>query len=116
MSKYASYVETKGALEELQRKMAQLESDEAVQKVLGFEAKLNEFMKQHNVTKAEVLQIWGVGESSIATDDKRRSSRPMKTFRNPNTGQVVKTKGGNHKVLKEWRKEFDKETIDSWLI
>jgi hypothetical protein len=115
MSKYASYVETKGALEELQRKMTQLASDEGVQKVLDFEAKLNELMKQSNVTKVDVLQMWGIGEKTVV-DDKRRTLRPMKTFRNPHTGQVVKTKGGNHKVLNEWRKEFDKETIDSWII
>ena len=39
----------------------------------------------------------------------------MKVFKNPYTGEVVETKGGNHKVLKSWKAEHGAETVESWL-
>jgi hypothetical protein len=29
--------------------------------------------------------------------------------------EVVETKGGNHKVLKEWKAEYGSDTVESWL-
>lgn len=128
MSKYASYVETMDALEELKRKAALLEKDESVQKVIGFQAKLNDLMEKYKVSRADVLQMWGVEEKiSKATKapksakpakagDKRFQARPLKTYKNPHTGEVVKTKGGNHKVLNAWRETFGKDVIDAWMV
>ncbi|MBK8971663.1 MAG: DNA binding protein [Hahellaceae bacterium] len=128
MSKYASYVETMDALEELKRKAALLEKDESVQKVIGFQAKLNDLMEKYKVSRADVLQMWGVEEKiSKATKtpksakpakagDKRFQARPLKTYKNPHTGEVVKTKGGNHKVLNAWRETYGKDVIDAWMV
>lgn len=128
MSKYASYVETMDALEELKRKAALLEKDESVQKVIGFQAKLNDLMEKYKVSRADVLQMWGVEEKiSKATKapksakpakagDKRFQARPLKTYKNPHTGEVVKTKGGNHKVLNAWRETYGKDVIDGWMV
>jgi hypothetical protein len=33
----------------------------------------------------------------------------------PHTGKCVKTKGGNHKTLKEWKAEHGSATVESWL-
>jgi hypothetical protein len=38
----------------------------------------------------------------------------MKTYKNPHTGEVVQTRGGNHKTLNEWRKKHGKEAVQSW--
>jgi hypothetical protein len=38
----------------------------------------------------------------------------MKTYKNPYTGEVVKTRGGNHKTLNEWRQKHGKEAVQSW--
>jgi len=40
--------------------------------------------------------------------------RPMKTYKNPHTGEVVQTRGGNHKTLNEWRKKHGKEAVQGW--
>lgn len=47
---------------------------------------------------------------------KTRKPRKLKVFKNPHTGEVVETKGMNHRVLKAWKKEYGNETVDSWLV
>src|SRR5690554_6263374 len=42
------------------------------------------------------------------------AKRPLKTYKNPHTGEVVKTRGGNHKTLNEWRDKYGKEAVKSW--
>ncbi|MND62276.1 hypothetical protein D3C80_535580 [compost metagenome] len=44
-----------------------------------------------------------------------RKPRQVKVYKNPNTGEVVETKGGNHKTLKEWKAEHGSATVESWL-
>jgi hypothetical protein len=39
----------------------------------------------------------------------------VKVYKNPHTGEVVETKGGNHKTLKEWKAEYGSDTVESWL-
>jgi hypothetical protein len=39
----------------------------------------------------------------------------FKVYKNPHTGEVVETKGGNHNQLKEWKAEHDSDTVESWL-
>ncbi|MDT4852441.1 hypothetical protein FQZ97_866740 [compost metagenome] len=46
--------------------------------------------------------------------DKRRE-RVVKTYKNPHTGEVVETKGGNHKVLNAWKAEFGADEVKSWI-
>ncbi|MBX8551013.1 hypothetical protein K5D68_15585 [Pseudomonas cichorii] len=44
-----------------------------------------------------------------------RKSREVKVYKNPNTGKVVETKGGNHKMLKEWKTKHDGYEVEGWL-
>jgi hypothetical protein len=39
----------------------------------------------------------------------------VKIYKNPDTGELVETKGGNHITLKEWKAEYGSETVGSWL-
>jgi len=40
---------------------------------------------------------------------------PGENLKKPHTGEVVKTKGGNHKTLKDWKAEHGSATVESWL-
>ena len=44
-----------------------------------------------------------------------RTPRQVKFYKSPNTGEIVETKGGNHKTLKGWRAEHGSATVESWL-
>lgn len=44
-----------------------------------------------------------------------RRARTVKIYKNPNSGEVTETKGGNHKQLKLWKAEHGSDTVESWL-
>jgi hypothetical protein len=57
------------------------------------------------------------GRRAPAVESKAGSRKPrqVKVYKNPETGEVVETKGGNHKTLKEWKAEHGSATVESWL-
>ena len=76
-------------------------------------------LKEYEKSPKHVLQILnaidpaiGGGKADAGTGT--RAKRPMKTYRNPHTGETVKTRGGNHKTLNEWRDKYGKDAVHSW--
>lgn len=53
--------------------------------------------------------------SSVAQpgEKKQRQARRLKTYKNPHTGEIIQTKGGNHKTLKSWREKHG-DAVDTW--
>lgn len=43
-----------------------------------------------------------------------RKAREVKIYKNPNSGERIETKGGNHRQLKEWKNEFGADVVESW--
>ena len=43
-----------------------------------------------------------------------KRARKVKQYKNPHTGEVIETKGGNHKTLKEWKAKWGPEAVESW--
>ncbi|MDT4865936.1 hypothetical protein FQZ97_1007650 [compost metagenome] len=43
-----------------------------------------------------------------------KRARKVKQYKNPNTGEVIETKGGNHKTLKEWKAKWGADVVESW--
>jgi hypothetical protein len=39
----------------------------------------------------------------------------VKVYQNPHTGELIETKGGNHRGLKAWKEQYGAATVDSWL-
>ena len=42
--------------------------------------------------------------------------RTLKVYKNPHTGEVVETRGGNNKTILHWKAEFGNEEVVSWVI
>ena len=115
MNKIAKYFEAKSNLEQLSQQLKALESDEALQNLLQFKDKLEKLMTEFGMTQDDVISLWGNGDAKPRSNDKRRNKRPLKTYLNPHTEEVVKTRGGNHRTLNAWRDQYGKEEVDSWL-
>lgn len=106
-------------MEKLAEELEQLENDQALKSELEFENKVRDLMKQYDKSPKDFLQILAAIDPSIAGAKSdgatgTRAKRPMKTYKNPHTGEVVKTRGGNHKTLNEWREKYGKEAVQSW--
>lgn len=119
MAKINDYYQKKQLIEKLAAELQQLEQDQALKKELEFEEKVKGLMKQFDKSPRDVLQILSaidpsVGGGKAADAGAPRAKRPMKTYKNPHTGEVVKTRGGNHKTLNEWREKHGKEAVQSW--
>lgn len=119
MAKINDYYQKKQLMEKLAEELEQLEQDQALKGELEFEQKVKALMKEYNKAPRDVLQILGAIDPSVVGGKAgdagaTRAKRPMKTYKNPHTGEVVKTRGGNHKTLNEWREKHGKEAVQSW--
>ena len=43
-----------------------------------------------------------------------KRARRVKQYKNPHNGEVIETKGGNHKTLKEWKAQWGSDEVESW--
>lgn len=59
------------------------------------------------------LDLQALGGSTTACISQRRQ-RQIKVYKNPETGEIVKTKSGNHKVLKAWKELYGAEKVKAW--
>ncbi|WP_020405738.1 histone-like nucleoid-structuring protein, MvaT/MvaU family [Hahella ganghwensis] len=116
MNKLAAYIEAKSEMESLKKRLEALESDESLKQTLKFQTELEKLMDKFGVSRDDVLKMWGKKSDAKSASDKRRGTRPLKTYKNPKTGETVKTRGGNHKTLNAWREEYGKDAVDSWLV
>ncbi|QEU01827.1 histone-like nucleoid-structuring protein, MvaT/MvaU family [Pseudomonas oryzihabitans] len=122
MSLIQEYRQTEAAIEELKQRLEQLNSDERLQKELEFEKKLRALLGEHSKSLRDVIAILdpdsstnsGRKNSSPAVPQQRRA-RTLKRYKHPETGEVIETKGGNHKLLKAWKSEHGANTVESWL-
>lgn len=118
MSLINEYRTTETAIKELQERLASLKGNEALKKEMEFEEKLRALMAEYEKSLKNVIAI--IDPQSVprtATGRERTQNKPrkMKVYKNPQTGEIIETKGGNHKLLKEWKATFGAETVDSWL-
>ena len=109
-------------LAQLEKELKNIENSAAFRKENAIMRALANLMKKHGCSKVDLIALLQDGMSAPAKRGKRptasgkRKPRILKIFRNPNTGETVETRGGNHKVLKAWKAEHNLSNIDEWLI
>lgn len=118
MSRLAEY----RALEQkLAAQLAELESlknDEGLQREVKFEEKLRELLGEYGFSLRHIIAILDPQASQRSTPEAKpstRRARQVKRYKHPDSGEIVETKGGNHKTLKAWKQEYGAETVESWL-
>ncbi|MDX9668656.1 histone-like nucleoid-structuring protein MvaT [Pseudomonas sp. P8_250] len=117
------YRATEEAIKELQARLQNLSQDDKLQTELEFEGKLRTLMGEYNKSLRDVISIMDPDAKfnkapkagTAATGGKTRASRKVKQYKNPNNGEVIETKGGNHKTLKEWKEKWGSEEVESWV-
>ena len=82
--------------QQLATQLAELETlknDDALKREMEFETKLRDLLGEHGYSLRNIIAILDP----------------------PHSGEVVENKGGNHKVLKEWRAEYGFDKVEAWL-
>ena len=55
-------------------------------------------------------------KSAVETRGGKGRRRKLRVYTNPHTGQVVKTRGANHRTLNEWRTQYGRDEVDQWWV
>lgn len=106
-------------IRELTERMNALSNDTKLKQEIEFEEKLRVLMAQYNKSLKDVVTILDPdnklanGKTTKAGGVKR--ARKVKQYKNPHTGEVIETKGGNHKELKAWKEKYGADTVESWV-
>ena len=122
MSLLVEYRATEGSIKALQERLQLLSQDDHLQKELEFEKKLRALMDDYQKSLADVRSLFNpqqsLGKPGRLTKDadaySTRRARKIKQYRNPHTGEIIETKGGNHKLLKQWKSQWGANTVESW--
>ncbi len=121
MSKLAEFRAAEKALQEQLAYLDSFKNDAGLKREIKFEEELKSLMKEYDKSLRDIVSILdpdsrsGVGKLQVRGASSQRKARAVKVYKNPNNGEVVETKGGNHKVLKAWKVEFGNDVVESWL-
>lgn len=120
MNSLTSYFKKEQQLKQLEVELNSLKEDEDLKKAIEFKKNVEKMAEDYGLSNESVLQVLvpeKFAEETVASEQKKvRKPRKVKVFKNPHTGEVVETKGMNHRVLKAWKKEYGNETVESWLV
>lgn len=120
MSRLAEFRQLEKHLAEQLAALEAMKADEGLQKEVEFETKLRALLGEYGYSLRNVIALLDPQASRrapVAAESKAGSRKPrqIKIYKNPHSGEVVETKGGNHKILKEWKTEYGSDTVESWL-
>lgn len=118
MSKLAEFKALEAQLAEQLKQLDAMKNDDGLKQEIEFEKKLRVLLAEYGFSLREVkliLDPHARAERAPASAAGQRKERQVKVYINPNNGERVETKGGNHKVLKAWKEQYGAEVVESWL-
>ncbi|MGC3872971.1 histone-like nucleoid-structuring protein, MvaT/MvaU family [Halomonas sp. GXIMD04776] len=121
MSLLSEYMMKEQMLKQIQQELEQMEGDQRLKSELEFKERLEALMQEFGKSAGDVIDLLqpkdqsSSAAKSVATGSNRRK-RKLKIYKNPNTGEVVETRGGNQKTLKAWKDQYGTDTVESWLV
>ena len=117
MSRLAEFRAAEKALQEQLAQLEALKNDAGLKKEIEFEEKLQALMKTYGKNLRDIIAILDPNPAAAkgVAAPKQRKARVLKVYQNPHTGELIETKGGNHRGLKACKEEYGAATVDSWL-
>lgn len=119
MSKLAEFRKLEKHLAEQIQALEALKGDVGLKKEIEFETKLRALLGEYGYSLKDVINLLDPqsSRSAPAVESKAGSRKPrqVKIYKNPHTGELIETKGGNHRGLKEWKAKHGSATVESWL-
>ena len=120
MSRLAEFRQLEQKLAAQLAELEEMKSSSELQKEIEFETKLRDLLAKNGFSLRDVINILDpqasrrVAPPSVVERAPRRA-RQVKQYKNPHNGEIIETKGGNHKLLKEWKAEFGADEVENWL-
>jgi len=116
MSRLAEFRQLEKHLAEQLAALEAMKGDEGLKKEVEFETKLRDLLAAYGYSLRNVIAILDpqAAHAPTAAPKGNRKARDVKIYKNPNSGELIETKGGNHRLLKEWKYEFGADVVESW--
>ena len=116
MSQLNRYRELEAQLAAQLQQLEEMKNSDSLKKEIEFEDKLKTLMADYGVNLRDVINLLDLqaGRPSFTTQAPEKGSRALravKRYHNPHSGEVVETKGGNHKTLKAWKAQYGSDTV-----
>lgn len=120
MSRLAEFRQLEQRLAAQLAELEALKGSSELQKELEFETKLRDLLAEHGFSLRDVINILDPQASRrvatpAAVEKAPRRERQVKQYKNPHNGEIIETKGGNHKLLKEWKTQYGGDVVEGWL-
>ncbi|RIZ40669.1 histone-like nucleoid-structuring protein, MvaT/MvaU family [Pseudomonas putida] len=120
MSRLAEFRKLEQSLAAQLAELEALKGSAELQKEIEFETKLRDLLATYGFSLQDVINILdpeATRRSPMAAVPQKSTRKPreVKFYRNPNNGEIIETKGGNHTLLKQWKAEFGADVVESWL-
>ena len=121
MSLINEYRATEEAIKELQARLKNLSQDDKLQTELEFDGKLRTLMGEDQKSLRDIIALLDpdakvnkAPRGGAVKPAGTKRARKVKQYKNPHNGEVIETKGGNHKTLKEWKAKWGSDDVESW--
>ncbi|UXH38779.1 histone-like nucleoid-structuring protein, MvaT/MvaU family [Pseudomonas promysalinigenes] len=120
MSRLAEFRQLEQQLAAQLAELEALKGSSELQKEMEFETKLRDLLAEHGFSLRDVINILDPQASRrvaapAAVEKAPRRERQVKQYKNPHNGEIIETKGGNHKLLKEWKAQYGGDVVEGWL-
>ncbi|WP_312205736.1 histone-like nucleoid-structuring protein, MvaT/MvaU family [Pseudomonas kuykendallii] len=120
MSKLAEFKALEAQLAAQLKQLDELKNDGELKREIEFEQKLRALMAEYGVNLNGLIALldpqFRPSVSPLGSSARRnRRHRQIKVYKNPESGEVVETKGGNNKVLKAWKAKYGVDKVQGWL-
>lgn len=122
MSLLTDYTLKQQQIEQLKSELQKLEQDDRLKNEIEFKNRLEALMKDYSKSARDVIATLDprgevANREAVKTGKAAgtRRKRKLKVYSNPHNGEVIETRGGNHKQLKEWKEQYGSDVVESWL-
>ncbi|MNE05652.1 hypothetical protein D3C80_982220 [compost metagenome] len=120
MSRLAEFRQLEQKLAAQLAELEAMKGSSELQKEIEFEAKLRDLLGTYGYSLRDIINILDPqvnrrAAAPVAVEKAPRRARQVKQYKNPHNGEVIETKGGNHKLLKEWKAQYGAGEVESWV-
>lgn len=120
MSRLAEFRQLEQQLAAQLAELEALKGSSELQAEIEFETKLRDLLAEYGYSLRDIINMLDPQASSraaapAAAEKAPRRARQVKQYKNPHNGEIIETKGGNHKLLKDWKAQYGAEQVETWL-
>jgi hypothetical protein len=120
MSRLAEFRAAEKALQEQLAQLEVMKNDAGLKREIEFEQKLLDMMNHYDKSLRDIVALLEPSKSSSSraaapAAPKSRRARVVKVYENPETGELIETKGGNHRGLRAWKDQYGADTVEAWV-